>query len=63
MAQRTGTRGGDQGGLRAYNRRMILNVIRQHGAMPKAEIARVTGLTAQSASVIVNELLKEKLVR
>lgn len=57
------SRGGDQGGLRAYNRRMILTVIRQHGALPKAEIARMTGLTAQSASVIVNALLKEKLVR
>lgn len=62
MQRATGTRGGDQGGLRAYNRRMILNVIRQNGPMPKAEIARVTGLTAQSASVIVNELLAEGLV-
>ena len=31
-------RGGDQLGLRAYNKRMILNLIRQHGALPKAEI-------------------------
>jgi predicted NBD/HSP70 family sugar kinase len=56
-------RGGDQLGLRAYNKRMILNLIRQHGALPKAEIARLTGLSAQAVSVIVNALLKEKLVR
>jgi predicted NBD/HSP70 family sugar kinase len=56
-------RGGDQLGLRAYNKRMILNLIRQSGALPKAEIARLTGLSAQAVSVIVNALLKEKLVR
>ena len=56
-------RGGDQLGLRAYNKRMILNLIRQSGALPKAEIARLTGLSAQAVSVIVNTLLKEKLVR
>lgn len=56
-------RGGDQLGLRAYNKRMILNLIRQAGALPKAEIARLTGLSAQAVSVIVNALLKEKLVR
>lgn len=55
-------RGGDQLGLRAYNKRMILNLIRQQGALPKAEIARLTGLSAQAVSVIVNALLKEKLV-
>lgn len=57
------SRGGDQLGLRAYNKRMILNLIRQNGALPKAEIARLTGLSAQAVSVIVNALLKEKLVR
>ena len=56
-------RGGDQSGMRAYNRRMILNLIRQSGALPKAEIARATGLSAQAVSVIVNELLRDRLVR
>lgn len=59
----TAQRGGDQSGMRTYNRRMILNLIRQNGAMPKAEMARAAGLSAQTVSVIVNELLKEKLVR
>jgi len=56
-------RGGDQLGLRAYNKRLILNLIRQYRALPKAEIARLTGLSAQAVSVIVNGLLKERLVR
>lgn len=58
-----GSRGGDRGGLRAYNERLILSVIRQRGALSKAELARVTGLSAQGVSMIVNALLKEKLVR
>jgi predicted NBD/HSP70 family sugar kinase len=63
MQREHGTRGGDQLGLRVYNKRMILNLIRHNGALPKAEIARLTGLSAQAVSVIVNGLLKEKLVR
>ena len=63
MGLRRTIRGGDQSGLRAYNRRMILSAIRQHGALPKSDLARITGLTAQTVSVIVNLLLKEKLVR
>ncbi len=55
------TRGGDQSGLRNCNKRLILNVIGQHGALPKAEIARITGLTAQSVSVIFNALLGKAL--
>lgn len=54
---------GDAFGMRAYNRNLILDVIRQNGALAKAEIARTTGLSAQSASVIVNALLKDRLVR
>ncbi|MBK1697202.1 ROK family transcriptional regulator [Rhodovibrio salinarum] len=56
-------RGGDRAGLRAYNERLILSVIRQRGPLSKAELARVTGLSAQGVSIIVSGLLKEKLVR
>lgn len=63
MALEAHIRGGEQSGLRAYNRRLILSVIRRSGPLPKVEIARITGLTAQSASVIVNALLEEGLVR
>ena len=56
-------RGGNQGGLKEFNERLILQVIRRASSIPKAEIARKTGLTAQTVSVIVNRLLDEKLLR
>jgi hypothetical protein len=46
-------RGGSQSGVRLYNERLVLSLIRRYGSLPKAEIARVTGLSAQTASVIV----------
>ncbi|MHA1158234.1 MAG: ROK family transcriptional regulator [Alphaproteobacteria bacterium] len=63
MKRSTDPLGSELSGMRAYNRRMILDLIRQSGAIPKAEIARLTGLSAQAASVIVNELLQDRLVR
>ena len=45
-------RGSSQGGLRQYNERVVLQAIRLHGALPGAEIARLTGLTAQTVSMI-----------
>ena len=55
-------RGGDTTGLRAYNERLMINAIRQAGALSKAEIARTTGLSGQAATVIVNSLLDEGLL-
>ncbi|MEM9012772.1 MAG: ROK family transcriptional regulator [Pseudomonadota bacterium] len=52
-------RGGDSTGLRAYNARLIVDAVRQAGALSKAEIARATGLSGQGASVIVNALIAE----
>ena len=56
-------RGGDSQGLRAYNERLIVSAIRQAGSLSKAQIARVTGLSSQGASVIVNSLLAEGLLQ
>lgn len=50
-------RGGDTAGLRAFNERRIVGVVRRAGALSKADIARATGLSGQAASVIVNALL------
>lgn len=55
-------RGGDTTGLRAYNERLIVNELLRAGALSKAEIARVTGLSGQAASVIVNRLIEAGLV-
>ena len=55
-------RGSSQGGLRQYNERVVLQAIRLHGALPGAEIARLTHLTAQTVSLITKRLLDEGLL-
>lgn len=56
------SRGSDQTGVRAYNERLILSVVRRHGAMPRADIARTTGLSAQTISVIIRNLEQDGLL-
>ena len=56
------SRGSSQTGVRLYNERLVLSLIRRYGALPKAEIARITGLSAQTVSVIVRQLEKDKLL-
>ena len=55
-------RGTNQAGARQYNERLILSLIRKAGSLPKAEIARQTGLSAQTVSVIVKRLEAEGLL-
>jgi predicted NBD/HSP70 family sugar kinase len=55
-------RGSNQSGLRAHNERAVLSLIRRHGVMAKADIARRTGLSPQTASVIMRALEAEELV-
>ena len=55
-------RGSSQGGMRQYNERVVLQAIRLHGALPSAEIARVTRLTAQTVSLITKRLLDDGLL-
>jgi predicted NBD/HSP70 family sugar kinase len=57
------SRGPTQSGVRAYNERLVLALIRAHGSLPKAEIARLTGLSPQTVSVIVRQLEADQLVR
>lgn len=49
-------RGSSPTRVRAWNERLVLSLIRRHGPLPKAEIARLTGLSAQTVSVIVRQL-------
>ncbi len=55
-------RGTNQSGVRLYNERLVLSLIRRHGSVPKAEIARQTGLSAQTITVIMRQLEKDGLV-
>ena len=61
-APRLKPRGSSQGGLRQYNERVVLHAIRLHGALPGADLARLTGLTAQTVSQIGKRLLEEGLL-
>lgn len=56
-------RGSNQSGVRAHNERLVLSLVRQFGSLPKAEIARLTGLSAQTVSVIMRALEKEGLLK
>lgn len=56
------SRGTNQSGVRLYNERLVLSLIRRHGSLPKAEIARLTGLSAQTISVIMRQLESDGLV-
>lgn len=57
-----GMRGSNQSGMRAWNERLVLSLVRRHGALPKAEIARLTGLSAQTVSVIMRALESDGLL-
>ena len=45
-------RGSNHVGLRQFNERVVLQALRTHGSLAKAEMARVTGLTAQTIGLI-----------
>lgn len=49
-------RGTNQEFGRPYNRRIVLEAIRQHGPIERAEIAREVGLTVQTVANITHEL-------
>jgi predicted NBD/HSP70 family sugar kinase len=57
------SRGTTQTGVRLYNERLILSLVRLHGQLPKAEMARLTGLSAQTVSVIVRQLEADGLLK
>lgn len=55
-------RGSNQIGLRQYNERVVLQAIRLHGAQPKADLARLTHLSTQTVSLIIDRLIEDGLV-
>jgi glucokinase-like ROK family protein len=48
--------------IRAINRSTILNSIKTHGAIPRAEIARLTGLSPATVTGITAELIQDNLI-
>ena len=55
-------RGSSHTGMRQFNERTVLRAIRHAGAIPKADLARLTQLSTQTVSIIVNRLLDDGLL-
>ena len=54
--------GSNQVRVRAYNERLVLSLVRQNPGCSKADIARMTGLSAQTVSVIMRSLESDELL-
>lgn len=55
-------RGSNHVGMRQFNERVVLQAIRLNGSCPKAELARLTGLTAQTIGLITTRLEEDGLI-
>jgi len=53
---------GDQEKVRKVNRSLILNTLRLHAPVSRAQVANITGLTRGTVSNIVNSLIEDGLV-
>lgn len=47
---------------RGFNRRLVLSTVRMHEPVSRAEVARLTGLTAPTVGRLVQELIEDGLV-
>ena len=48
---------------KSHNRRVVIEAVRSHGELSRAEIARITALSSQTASNIVEELVAAGLLQ
>ncbi|MEY2859619.1 MAG: putative fructokinase [Pseudomonadota bacterium] len=55
-------RGSNHTGMRQFNERIVLQAIRHHGAIAKADIARLTQLSSQTVAIIVSRLIDDGLL-
>jgi len=55
-------RGSNHVGMRQFNERVVLQAIRLNGSCAKAELARLTGLTAQTIGLITARLEEDGLL-
>jgi hypothetical protein len=59
----TSVGGANQAGVRLYNERLLLSLVRRFGPLSKIEVARLTGLSVQSTSAIMNRLQTDGLLK
>lgn len=62
VPEASGFRGSNQSGMRAHNERLVLSILRQQGALAKSDLARITGLSVQTVSVIMRALEQDGLL-
>ena len=55
--------GVNQSGVRAHNERLLLSMLHRHGPLPGSDIARHSGLSPQTVSVILRKLEADGLLR
>ena len=55
--------GANQAGVRLYNERLLLSLVHRFGPLSKIEVARLTGLSVQSTSAIMNRLQSDGLLK
>lgn len=55
-------RGSNQVGMRQFNERVVLQALRVHTSLPKADLARLTGLSAQTIGLITARLEEDRLI-
>lgn len=62
-AAATNIGGANQAGVRLYNERLLLSLVRRFAPLSKIEVARLTGLSVQSTSAIMNRLQADGLLK
>lgn len=55
-------RGSNHVGMRQFNERVVLQAIRLNGSLPKADLARLTALSAQTIGLITTRLEEDGLI-
>lgn len=55
-------RGSNHIGMRQFNERTVLQAIRLHGPLPKADLSRLTQLSKQTVAIIVERMLDDGLL-
>lgn len=58
----SGVRGSNHRGMRQFNERIVLQAVRVHGPIAKADLARLTQLSTQTVSIIVERLIADGLL-
>ena len=53
----------NQSGVRAFNERLLISLLQRNGALPGSDMARRTGLSPQTVSVILRKLETDGLLR